>query len=655
MEKIISQSSNYIDDKLSKERREVMEFYRGEKPKQIHAGSSKYVSLDVYDAVDSMRSQLMETFSAHQRIVQFTPQNAEDVQAAHEATEYCPFVFFRQNDGDAIMYDVITDGLMARYGVVKVHVEEDEEAEDIEGLTEDDLDSIAATDDRELSNVTAELVPGQDGMFSPIFNATLKKKKKRICLVPLAPEEFLIMGNSKDIKSATAATHRTVKTKKELIEEGYDPKLIEDASNTESTLDTESDERFSPVNAWSQLRDDALEEGEEPLWCYESYVKTTIDGEYRLWKIVMVGRTVLEVSKVRCKPFAAFIPLPVPHTWFGDNYAKNVIPTQRARTALIRSIIDHTMITNNPRLMVLNGSVPNPNELMDNRLGGLVNVRRLDGVAPLPQAALNPFAFETIKLLDDDKEESTGISRLSQGLNKDALSKQNAQATIEQLISVSQIRQKIVARQFGKFMKELFLLIHDTALENIDQQEIATVTGTVIQVNTETWLERKDATVELALGYGEAEREANKFIEIYSLLSQDHSLQTQFGPAQKYELIKRALRKKQIVDVESIVLPPEKAQPPEPNPMEQAELALKQSNARMLDAQSQATVMKAQAELLRAKTEAMIAQSKIKLGNQDHALDVAKFAHDVEVDQWEAEQADKAADQKAIYAVNGNS
>ena len=313
------------------------------------------------------------------------------------------------------------------------------------------------------------------------------------------------------------------------------------------------------------------------------------------------------------------------------------------------------MITNNPRLMVLNGSVPNPNELMDNRLGGLVNVRRLDGVAPLPQAALNPFAFETIKLLDDDKEESTGISRLSQGLNKDALSKQNAQATIEQLISVSQIRQKIVARQFGKFMKELFLLIHDTALENIDQQEIATVTGTVIQVNTETWLERKDATVELALGYGEAEREANKFIEIYSLLSQDHSLQTQFGPAQKYELIKRALRKKQIVDVESIVLPPEKAQPPEPNPMEQAELALKQSNARMLDAQSQATVMKAQAELLRAKTEAMIAQSKIKLGNQDHALDVAKFAHDVEVDQWEAEQADKAADQKAIYAVNGNS
>ena len=61
--------------------------------------------------------------------------------------------------------------------------------------------------------------------------------------------------------------------------------------------------------------------------------------------------------------------------------------------------------------MVTKGGLTNPRELIDNRVGGLVNVTRPDAIAPLPQAPLNPFVFQTLqKLLDQDAEDLTPAS-----------------------------------------------------------------------------------------------------------------------------------------------------------------------------------------------------------------------------------------------------
>ena len=165
----------------------------------------------------------------------------------------------------------------------------------------------------------------------------------------------------------------------------------------------------------------------------------------------------LEVEEVDRKPFIVFCPLPIPHSFYGSNFADKLCATQNARTVLTRSILDHAMITNNPRYMVTKGGLTNPRELIDNRVGGLVNVTRPDAIAPLPQASLNPFVFQTLEALDQDAE-LTGVSRLSQGLNKDAISKQNSAAMVEQLTTMSQQRQKIIARNFANhFVKPLFL------------------------------------------------------------------------------------------------------------------------------------------------------------------------------------------------------
>ena len=52
---------------------------------------------------------------------------------------------------------------------------------------------------------------------------------------------------------------------------------------------------------------------------------------------------------------------------------------------------------------------------------------------PMPQQPLNPYVFQTLQLLQENLEENTGVSSLSTGMNKDAVSKQNSAALVEQL------------------------------------------------------------------------------------------------------------------------------------------------------------------------------------------------------------------------------
>ena len=91
------------------------------------------------------------------------------------------------------------------------------------------------------------------------------------------------------------------------------------------------------------------------------------------------------------KPFIAFVPLPIPHAFFGSNFADRLCATQNAQTVLTRSILDQRD-HQQPRYMVVKGGLTNPRELIDNRVGGLVNVTRLMP-SPMPQAPLNPFVF----------------------------------------------------------------------------------------------------------------------------------------------------------------------------------------------------------------------------------------------------------------------
>lgn len=593
----IRQSVGYYDSKLSKERQDVIDYYNGVKPKPVHSGNSKYVSMDVYDSVESMKAVLLETFAAGNKTVGFEPQGADDILLAGTATEYCDYVFFRQNDGYQIQSTVIQDGLMARVGVAKIYWDEviEEVEEEFSHLTADEADMLLAAPD--VKNVKVKLNE-ESGYFDGDLVRMVDKSQVRIDVVP--PEEFLITPQSRSIEEAPFVAHRTKKTFADLIAEGYDKKLVEKIGaedQSELSLDPEVLARFEQVGADRLNMDGEVQEQSKYVIVYECYLYLDMDGsgETKLYKIVKCGNVVLDKEQVDRKPFKAFIPLPTPHSFYGSNFAARVIPTQNARTVLVRGILDHTVTTNNPRYQVVKGALTNPKELIENRIGGLVNVTRPDGISPLAQPSLNPFVFQTIQLLDEDKEEATGVSRLSQGLNKDAVSKQNSAGLVENLVSLSQQREKIIARNFAnQFLKPLYLEIYRLAVAHEKAEKVIKIGGTFQRVLPSDWADRSDVTVELKLGYGEQEKEAAKYLQMHQLLSSDPSIAPMYGPDKKFNLLKTAFEKGGIKNVIDYLTPPQQIPPPQPDPMLMKQVELEERKVATLEKQAETTATKVQ-------------------------------------------------------------
>ena len=320
-----------------------------------------------------------------------------------------------------------------------------------------------------------------------------------------------------------------------------------------------------------------------------------------------------------------FTPLPIPHSFYGNNFAARVIPAQNANTVLTRAIIDHTSITTNPRWQVLKGGLTNPRELLDNRLGGVVNVTRPDAVTPLQQPNLNPFVFQTLQLIQQKSEETTGISSLSKGLNKDAISKQNSQGMVETLIDASQMRQKIIARNFAiGFLVPLYIKVYNLVIAKEKKEKIIDVAGDWIKVDPQRWIERRAATPSLHLGYGELEKEAQKRVQWGTTISQDPQLNHLFQMQGRFKLAADVAVASGIYNYLDYLTPPDKApppQPPQPPPGELEKLQVEGQKA-------QAAMLSAQADMKKVDAHVAIEQMKMKLDQMQQQFDNAMKKRD---------------------------
>lgn len=659
VERAVCQGVGWYDTKLSKERERVIKYYNGELPARANTGRSSYVASDVYDSVESMKAQLLETFSGNpDNLISFPPLNDKDMKSSLVATEYCSYQVWRLNPGFDICRSVIHDGVTARIGVVKVYWEE--KYEDIEEAIPEmplaDVQALGAQED------VVELEAEETAIDSGIYTGTLTRRidMSKVTIETVAPEEFLVSKDASSIKSALMTSHRTRKMRSELIEEGYDRKKVMSinwADTSQLDLTGEYQARNYAIDDGA-LSDDDIQDVTQKVMFYETYIKLDIkDGRgVRLYKVCHAGHVLLDVQPVDRRPFIAYVPLPVPHALYGNNFAARVVPTQNARTVLTRAILDHSALTTNPRWGVLKNGLSNPKEMLDNRLGGIVNLNRPDAVQALQYQNLNPFVFQTIQLLKEDKEQTTSISALSQGLNKDAISTQNSAALVDNLVTLSGQRQKIMARAFADFLVELYLEVYRLVLENANRQEIIEVAGAFEPITVADWVERKTCRVALHLGYGERDRYAQKLKGNYALIAQDPALQGMFKPQNRYDMAMDALKADGLEGAAKYLSRPETAEPQQPDPLKVKELEIK-------DKQAQASLVTAQTGAAEAQSGAQLDQQKLLLDQVRLAIDKAFKERDaarkdldvqnrVDVAQREIALVEKAPEATSIASPN---
>jgi hypothetical protein len=648
----------WVDSKLSRERERVLNYYNGTYPKRQNDGSSSYISTDVYDAVETLKATLLETFSGGDDIAQFDADLDMSVEDCRAATAYAKYTIFRENPGHELFNNVIHDALMSRVGVAKVFWETkyDYSEEEFEGLPYDHAHALASHDEVDKFEGTHE--PETDTYSGSL---TRKKDTSKITCEVVAPEEFLIAPRSVSIAKASYCGHRTMKTKAELIDMGYKKSIVASLPTDdpkEVDFSAEALARNSPVES-HQANDDPIQTEMQVVLFYESFVRMQIDPSkgVRLYKICHVGDRMLEEpEEVDKAPFLSYVPLPIPHLFYGNSFAARVIPTQNARTVLMRGVLDHTAITTNPRWQVVNGGLMNPREMLENRMGGLVNVRRPDSITALPQNPLNPYVMNVMELLASNSEKSTGISALSTGMNKDAISTQNSQGLVDNMMKASGQRAKIAARNFAYgFFVPLMIEVIRLAIIH-DKKRVIEVTGQPIQVDPQSWTERKTCSVSMHLGYGEQDELAGKIAKTYEMFTKDPSIAPMFQTEQRYAMLMDGLKAARFPGASKYLLTPDKVQPTPPDPFKTRELDIKDKLATAALQQGAAATDKNQKLLAIDSERINVDKAKLKLTSMDH--DRTNDRHDLEtaakidIGQREMVLLEKAppAAEKAIVA-----
>ena len=520
----ITGSLGYMGDTISQQREQAMQYYYGLPFGNEVDGRSQYVDSTVQDTIEWIKPSLMRVFASGDEMVKFTPHGPEDVAMAEQATDYVNYVFTKDNPGFEILYSWFTDALLSKNGIVKVWWDETETSvrEEYYDLTDIEIESVISDDDVEVVQHTEEerQVESEIGEVVEVRHDVVIKRKERngrIKIENVPPSEFLIARESKDIQESRFVCHRVLKTLSVLREmypdEDLDPEELGGGDDDMMAFSGERLERYmfdKSAQYWEGWGDTDI--GEEELrtyWLHECFLKTDFDddGIAELRRIVMVGSKILENDEVDTIPFVSITPVKIPHKFFGLSVADLVMDLQLMKSTLMRNLMDNMYNQNFGRYAVLEGQA-NLDDLLTQRPGGVVRVKSPNAVTPLATPSLEPYSFQMLEYLDGVRESRAGVSRMSQGMNENALTSHTTATAVNAVMTAAQSRVELIARNFAETgVKDLMLSIYKLLYKNQDKERMIMLRNEWVPVRPDVWKDSYDCSVSVALGTGNKDQQ----------------------------------------------------------------------------------------------------------------------------------------------------
>ena len=515
----ITDSLGYGDE-ISQQRERAMEYYYGLPFGNEVEGRSQFIDSTVQDTIEWIKPSLMRVFAAGDDMVKFTPHGPEDVPMAEQASDYVNYVFTKDNPGFEILYSWFTDALLSKNGIIKVWWDETEEStrEEYYDLTDIEVESIISDDDVDVVQHTEEEreVESDIGQVVETRHDLVIKRRERdgkIKIENVPPSEFLISREAKSIPQARFVCHRVRKTLSELREMYPDQDLEpEDLGGDEddATFPSERESRFDFDNSSSFHF--GASEPEEALRSYlvhESYLKTDFDGDgiAELRKVCVVGDYVLENDPIDSTPFVSITPIKIPHKFFGLSVADLVMDLQLMKSTLMRNLMDNMYNMNFGRYAVLEGQA-NLDDLLTQRPGGIVRVKSPNAITPLTTPPLEPYSFQMLEYLDGVRESRAGVSKMSQGMNENALTSHTTATAVNAVMTAAQSRVELIARNFAETgVKDLMLVIYKLLYKFQDKERMVMLRNEWVPVRPDAWKDKYDCTVSVALGSGNKDQQ----------------------------------------------------------------------------------------------------------------------------------------------------
>lgn len=628
------------NDFIDQNRQDALSYYLGSANGKEVEGKSTIVSTDVADAIEWILPTIMKSFTENNEVVKFDPIFEGDEDQAALESQYCYDILMKQNAGFVQIHQYVKDCLMQKNGIFKTYYEEEHVTteEDWTGIGEEGLMTLVAEEGVEIiqqTDIPPEMDEQGQPMGPPTFDVrvSVTKIEKHIRVMAIPPEEFRIarQHNSVDIGTARFSAHILLKSKSDLIKEGYSADLVNNLPHGE-THDDDRDYRFYMQNETVYPdRDVSNDSSQDMIEISECYINIDMNntGISEMYQIIVSGGDnpdrLLGFDKVEESPFNGGPVIMMSHKFFGMSIYDRLRQLQDQKTTLWRNMFDNLYLQNNQRNVVLEGQV-NLDDLLVSRPGGIIRVKSLNAVTPLQTPMLGQEAWQMMDYLDQVRAGRAGVSPEG-SVQVDNIGDRVGSEGIAKLMTAKEELVGLMIRVIAETaIKPLCYRIRDLAIQHNDVIENYKFRGYWTDTNPSEWIKRTNSTVRVGTGTGNRQEMVGALqmvIDLQGSMADDPQGQLLINPQRIFNAINDFGKAAGLLGVREYFIDPNS-----PEGKQKAEDKAKaDAEAAEKDEQMQMMQMKFQADIAKAETDKAKAQMATAAANAEKNALELKLEH----------------------------
>lgn len=509
-------------------------------------GRSSVVIPVIANYIGLLKPNLLRIFTAGRNIVEYASPKPELKDGVRLITRFVNDIVFRKdNRGELLLNDWADDALIQKVGVVMYWWEDSKVAKDVvvENIPDMSLPIVLG----EIQQQGAEIVEAGSNTVDSIdpmtqqpmqsMNHSLKVRtwentsKCRIECIP--PEEFVISRDARTIEDAVLVGHRAGVMVGELIAQGYDPEVVKRLPNwTPPYIDSQ---KYNQNLNNDPSRDNSADPMLKKVAVIRGILRCDRDGTgIKEWYVVAGGEAaspkLLEMAPYNNQlGFADFCPEPLPHTVFGRCPADRLASVQKVTTVLTRQYLDALYLGLSPQREVVMDWIVKPDQLLNMSPAAPVMVKQPGAIREIKVPDVGADALQGIGYFDSQAEITSGVSRMSAGLDPEVLQNQSATASANQQ-SASLGRVEMMARIWAHGgMRKLFRGVFLCLKAYQDFARVVTIDGAPQTINPAIFRELDDVDVNVNTGLGTGNRDRD-FALLGNIASMQQEVLKQFGP-----------------------------------------------------------------------------------------------------------------------------
>ena len=608
-------------DQIDEDRADATDYYLGNSPTAQSSMQSEFVSTDVRDSVLFMLPSIMRTFFGTNKIVEFIPNGPEDIDLAKQQTDYINYVIQQKNPGFKVIYDAFKDALIRKTGFVKAYWDDSITASTHEytGLSPEAYQAITLDPNVEVIEEKAEMESitimnpetGEEMTQETPASFDVKirriKPKDQVVIEAVPTEEILISRHARDLNSSPYVAHRMVKTVSDLVAMGYDKEQMEQFAGSGTTVDEDSYDIEEARNPYADFTGvDRADTNSKSVLYVEHYVFYDLDGDGIDERIrvctVGNGLNIVNATPWDDLPITLFCPDPEPHTSIGSCPADYLMPIQAAKSQIMRDTLDSLGHAIFPRMGIVEGQV-NIDDVLNTDIGQPIRMRAPGMVQPFSVPFVGKEAFPVLSYLDEAKENRTGVSKASAGLNAEAL-QSTTSAAVSATMSGAQGRVELICRHFADGMKDLFKLVNSLVIKHQEGQDMMRLNNEFIPIDPRYWDADKDMVINVGISKNSDEE---KFQVLTAMAQKQEQIMQTLGPQnplvnlQQYaNTLTKMIEMAGFKDATTFINTEVPPMPPQPPAEEKPDPAAMLAQAEAMKAQNQA-----QKAIIDAETDRM--------------------------------------------------